>query len=103
MRTIAAVVFDGFETLDMFGPLEMFGMLPEEFEIVMVGENEGLVKCSTGQGVAVDRTFAEGTEYDMVLVPGGRGTRTQVENAAMLGWLRDSSARAESAHTVSAL
>ena len=95
MRTLAAVVFDGFETLDMFGPLEFFGMLDEEFEITMVGEKSGLVTCSSGQKISVDQTFSESSSYDLVLVPGGGGTRVQVENEALLTWLRDASESAE--------
>ncbi len=95
MRTLAAVVFDGFETLDMFGPLEFFGMLNEEFEISMVGENSGLVTCSSGQRISVDRTLTESSTYDLLLVPGGSGTRVQVENNVLLNWLKDASANAE--------
>ena len=95
MKTLAAVVFDGFETLDMFGPLEFYGMLDEQFEISMVGEKSGLVTCSSGQKIAVDRTFAESSSYDLLLVPGGRGTRAEVENEVLLQWLRDASGTAE--------
>lgn len=95
MRTLAAVVFDGFETLDMFGPLEFFGMLKEEFQITTVGEKPGLVTNSSGQKIAVDRTFSESSAYDLVLVPGGGGTRVEVENDALLSWLREASANAE--------
>ena len=95
MRTVAAVVFDGFETLDMFGPLEFYGMLDEQFEISMVGEKNGLVTCSSGQRIAVDRTFADTSSYDVMLVPGGSGTRAEVENEVMLSWLRDASGHAE--------
>ncbi|MEM7425101.1 MAG: DJ-1/PfpI family protein [Pseudomonadota bacterium] len=95
MRTLAAVLFDGFETLDMFGPLEFYGMLPEEFEVTTVAETAGHARCSSGQNVAIDRTFADGADYDLVLVPGGSGTRKQVENPAMLDWLRSASADAE--------
>ena len=48
MRTIAALIFPRFELLDMFGPLEMFGMMREDFAIGMVawdpfGKVHGLV------------------------------------------------------------
>ena len=41
MRRIGALIFPGFELLDMFGPLQMFGLLKDEFEICMVAEVQG--------------------------------------------------------------
>ncbi len=43
MRRIGALIFPGFELLDMFGPLQMFGLLKDKFEICMVAE----VDCAT--------------------------------------------------------
>jgi len=37
--SLAVVLFEGFELLDVFGPLEMFGLLPEQFEIFLVAES----------------------------------------------------------------
>jgi hypothetical protein len=36
-RTITTVLFDGFEPLDVFGPLELFGHLPDQFRLVLAG------------------------------------------------------------------
>ena len=41
MRSIAALVFPGFETLDLFGPIEMFGLLQDDFSISVVAEQPG--------------------------------------------------------------
>ena len=41
MRTIGALIFPGFELLDVFGPMEMFGLLDKEFHIDLVAENAG--------------------------------------------------------------
>ncbi len=95
MRSIAALVFPGFETLDLFGPIEMFGMLPEEFKISIVAEQDGEIASTHGQRVAVDHTFEQAEAFDMLLIPGGPGTRTQINNPAMLDWLRTSAANAE--------
>jgi hypothetical protein len=40
------VVFDGFQLLDTFGPLEMFGGLREKVSIFMIGERSGTVKSA---------------------------------------------------------
>lgn len=74
------VVFDGFQLLDTFGPLEMFGALKDKVDILMIGERSGIVKSSAGPAVVVDRTFDEITTLDMLLIPGGMGTRREVNN-----------------------
>ena len=46
--SIGVVLFDEFELLDVFGPLEMYGMVPESFEICMVAENPGEIASRQG-------------------------------------------------------
>jgi transcriptional regulator GlxA family with amidase domain len=95
MRTIAALVFPGFETLDLFGPIEMFGMLPEEFSMSIVAEQEDEVASTHGQRVCVDHSFAAAEPFDMLLIPGGPGARTQIDNPALMDWLKTKAAPAE--------
>lgn len=95
MRTLAALVFPEFQTLDYFGPIEFFGALPGEFEIVVVAETPGYVTSRNGQRIAVDYTLDERDDYDMVLVPGGPGTPVENENPAIRRWLRQVSENAE--------
>ncbi|MBE1283637.1 MAG: DJ-1/PfpI family protein [Rhodobacteraceae bacterium] len=95
MRRIAAILFDGFEMLDMFGPLQMFGMLSDDFQIVTVAEAAGPVRASRGPEVVAERSFADGAAYELLLVPGGFGTRDQIENPVLLDWLCQASAQAE--------
>jgi len=57
MRSLGALVFPYFETLDSFGSLELFGWLPEEFEMTLVGERAGCVTCRSGQRVVFDCTL----------------------------------------------
>lgn len=95
MRTIGAVIFEGFEMLDYFGPLQMFKNFPEDFRILAVAETPAPVRCSGGPEVVPDRCFADGAEYDLLLVPGGMGTRAEAGNAAMLSWLSQAAGNAE--------
>ena len=95
MRTIGALIFPGFELLDMFGPLEMFGRLSEQFEIKMVAETSGSVASAQGPKTVVDRLISEGDRYDLLLVPGGPGTRTEVNNPELLAWLTEASSHTE--------
>lgn len=82
-------MFPGFETLDIFGPLEMFGHLSNEFQIFTVAETIDLVKCQSGKHIAVNRGFLDSIEYDILLVPGGPGVPVEEENPAINKWLID--------------
>ncbi len=88
-RIVGALVFEGFELLDLYGPLEMFGIAGEEFELRIVAETAGAVASKQGPRAAVDDLFADGRRYDLLLVPGGMGTRREVDNAALTGWIAD--------------
>lgn len=82
--TLGMVVFEGFQLLDTFGPLEMFGSLRDKVQIVMIGENAGPVKSSAGPAVVVDYAFADAPKLDIVMIPGGGGTRREVNNPAFV-------------------
>jgi transcriptional regulator GlxA family with amidase domain len=99
-RTLGVVLFPGFETLDVFGPVEMFGSLPGAVEIRMVAERPGVVPSAQGVAVHVDHVFADCPRLDLLLVPGGFGTRAEADNTALIGWLTERAAAAERAMTV---
>lgn len=94
MKTLAALVFPGFQTLDLFGPLEMFGELHEEIDITIVAETPGPIKGRHGPRLVVDRLLSDGTDYDYIFVPGGPGTPVEEESDATNTWLREASAKA---------
>ena len=54
MRSLATLLFPDFELLDVYGPLEMFGMLKDEFEICMVAETADPVGGRSGPRTAID-------------------------------------------------
>jgi putative intracellular protease/amidase len=95
VRSIAVVLFHEFELLDVFGPLEMFGMVPENFDICMVAEGVGEVASRQGPKSIAEHCFSEQRQYDILLVPGGKGTRKEVDNQRLLDWIRDQSTAAE--------
>lgn len=95
MRKVGAVFFDGFELLDIFGPLEMFGVLSDHFALTSVAEREGAVISAQKSRAHMDQTFASAPQFDVLLVPGGIGTRAQVKNPVMLDFLRGQAASAE--------
>lgn len=94
-RTVGIVLFPDFEMLDAMGPVEMLGMHPDDFEIVNVAEQRGEVASVQGPKSVVDFTFTDEKHYDILLVPGGQGTRREVANPVIIDWLRDKSSGAE--------
>jgi len=86
---IGIVLFDGFELLDVFGPVELFDQLPEHFELDMIGPLSGPVASAQKTEVVATVAYDQAPECDIVLVPGGIGTRRLVEDGAFLAWLRE--------------
>lgn len=95
MRTLAAVLFPDFEMLDLYGPLEMFSIFRDDFEIRTVALETGPVKSSGGPSTVADDAMGEGRQYDILLVPGGHGTRTVCNNTNYQNWLKSQSEAAE--------
>lgn len=86
---LSVVLFDGFELLDVCGPLEMFSQLTDRFSIELVGPDAGPVKSSKGSAMIADRSYAQALAPDIVLVPGGIGTRRLVKDRTFLAWLSE--------------
>jgi transcriptional regulator GlxA family with amidase domain len=85
---VSAVLFEGFELLDFFGPLEMFGLLEDAAKITVVAEKIGAVKSSSGPRGMPDATMAGSGRFDLLLVPGGIGTRKEMANPQFLAELK---------------
>ena len=101
-RTLGVVLFEGFELLDVFGPCEAYGIsdLGGAFRLATVAAKAGPVASAQGPKAVAEFGFDDCPALDLLLVPGGIGTRREVDNAAMLAWLR---ARAEQAELVTSV
>ena len=95
MRTLGAVLYPGFELLDLYGPLEMFGSLEKEIRVVTVAEQKGPVASTPGVETVARHDFADCPPLDLILLPGGFGTIRELGNAALLDFLRKRAASAE--------
>ncbi|NKC01688.1 MAG: DJ-1/PfpI family protein [Pseudomonadales bacterium] len=89
---VGILLFDDFELLDVFGPAQIFGVMSRLYAVEMVGLEAGTVRSAQGPRVAIDRTIAAPNDLDIVLVPGGNGTRREADNETILDWLRTVSA-----------
>lgn len=100
IKLLGVVLFPEFELLDVFGPVEMFGNLKGMLDVTMVAEKRGPVVSAQGPSVVADHGFDDCPPLDLILVPGGMGTRAEIDNPVMLKWLRRRVAEAETAMTV---
>ena len=90
-RHVGIVLFPVFEELDAIGPYEVFGTLSEldaDWRVVTVAESGGAVTGAHGLKVTADHSFEDCPPLDVVLVPGGFGTRQEMTNPRMLEFLR---------------
>lgn len=85
---LAAILYEGFELLDLFGPLEMFGNLKPHVQTLLVAERAGPVGSFQGPSALADYGFKDCPGLDLILLPGGFGTLRELNNPAMLDFLR---------------
>jgi transcriptional regulator GlxA family with amidase domain len=98
MTTYGLLIFDGAEELDFAGPWEVFtvsAMLRDQGDTaVLVAERPGAVRCAKGMQVLPGCILSDHPALDVLLVPGGMGTRREVSNPALIEWITKVSAGA---------
>jgi len=87
--TLGAILYEGFELLDLYGPLEMFGNLKPQVEIVTVAEKAGPVSSFQGPQTVADFDYQNCPHLDLILLPGGFGTIDELGNQAILSFLKE--------------
>jgi transcriptional regulator GlxA family with amidase domain len=95
--TVGILIFDQVEVLDVAGPFEVFSTtrLNEErrreesspFKVILVSEKPGQVLAIGGLRLTPDATFNNCPDLDLLMVPGGLGTRKEVNNNTLLKWI----------------
>ncbi len=99
-RNVAILVFDEAEVLDVCGPYEVFSVTGRRhdlnpFEVHLVAERPGPVVLRNGFSVNPHHTLENCPPPDILIVPGGHGTRREMQNPTLLAWIRQQAARAE--------
>jgi putative intracellular protease/amidase len=85
---IAIPIFDGLTALDAVGPYEVLSRLPGA-EVRFLAATAGPVRTETGMlALVADATLNQCVDPEVVVVPGGRGTRDLMNDEQILGWLR---------------
>jgi transcriptional regulator GlxA family with amidase domain len=87
------LIFPGLEELDLIGPWEMIGLWGKFFNgpnpCLMIGEKPSPVVCAKGLSIHPDVDFSQCPPLDYLLVPGGQGTRTEVDNESLIQFVAE--------------
>jgi len=99
-RTVAILLFDEIEVLDFAGPFEVFAVTDELsdhqlFRVVTVAPEQRAIRARNGLSVNPDHALADCPRPDILIVPGGFGTRALLNNQPVLDWIKASNATAE--------
>lgn len=91
-KTIGIVLFPDFEDLDAIGPKEALTMMAKgsggEWDVVLISEDGEPVTSFLGTRFMVDHSYESCPPLDVVLIPGGFGTRTQIDNPKHIGFVK---------------
>src|ERR1044072_7877204 len=98
-KRVGILVFPDVEVLDFCGPFEVFSVtrLNEElrredvspFEGLVVAEKPGTIVPTGALSVPPDHPIDPGPPLDILVVPGGWGTRAEAKNARLLAWIKE--------------
>jgi transcriptional regulator GlxA family with amidase domain len=98
-RLVGIVVFPEVEVLDFCGPFEVFSVtrLDEDrrkldtspYEVLIIAEHPGVVVATGGLKVVADHTFDDCPPLELLVVPGGWGTRREMLNDRLIAWLKE--------------
>jgi transcriptional regulator GlxA family with amidase domain len=83
---LGSLLYPVFELLDLFGPLEMFGNCPQ-LELCTVALSAGPVKSAQGVEAVADYALDDCPPLDLLLIPGGFGSREEISNQPLLDWI----------------
>src|SRR4249919_3255455 len=85
---VAIPLFPRFTALDAIGPYEVLQRIPS-IDVTFIGHERGEVRSENGMlGITIDATFEEMPDPDIVVFPGGVGTRTLVDDERVKAWVR---------------
>ncbi|HMB37244.1 MAG TPA: DJ-1/PfpI family protein [Methylomirabilota bacterium] len=96
-KRVGILIFPDVEVLDFCGPFEVFSVTrlneearreePSPFEVLLVAERMDTVVATGGLKVVPDVTIDRCPPLDILVVPGGWGTRTEVHNQRLIDWI----------------
>lgn len=92
-RQIGVLLFEGVEELDAVGPWEVLAYWTDHhpddgWGISCLSRDGGSVTCAKGLVISAHHAFADAPPFDLLLHPGGRGTRRLLRDSHHLDWVR---------------
>jgi transcriptional regulator GlxA family with amidase domain len=109
-KRVGILIFPDVEVLDFCGPFEVFSVTrldeerrrqePSPFEVLLVAERPDTVVATGGLRVIPDVTVESCPPLDILVVPGGWGTRTEIKNDRLLGWITERGQQVETLTSV---
>lgn len=99
-KSVAILIFDDVEILDFCGPYEVFGVTgrndnPKPFNVCTVAESKRPILARNQLSVNPDYNLEDCPQPDILLVPGGFGTRREMKNSVLIDWIAEISHKAE--------
>jgi transcriptional regulator GlxA family with amidase domain len=93
VTVIGVALFDGAEELDWAGPWEVLAAWAQQWpddgvRVFTLARESGTVTCAKGLRVVPDETWETAPALDVLVYPGGRGTRRELQDEAVLDWVR---------------
>jgi putative intracellular protease/amidase len=86
---IAILLFEDFETLDVFGPVEIFGRIKDQYVINFYSESGGLVTNNHGVAIQTEKLEIIKNDVGIFLIPGGYGNRREVNNLQLIDKIKE--------------
>ena len=109
-KPVGIVIFPDVEVLDFCGPYEVFSVTrlhddrrreePSPFEVFLVADNPEPVRATGGLRVVPDVTLESCPPLDILVVPGGWGTRKEIGNERLVSWIAERARQVETLTSV---
>lgn len=94
LKTIGILLFENVEELDAVGPWEVLSLWTREhpedgFEVIMMADSLDPISCAKGMRLLPGVAIADAPPLEVLIYPGGRGTRAHLHDEARLDWVRE--------------
>ncbi|HTE11726.1 MAG TPA: DJ-1/PfpI family protein [Chitinophagaceae bacterium] len=97
---VGVLLFEDFETLDVFGPVEILGRLTDLYKVHFYSLQGGLINNMHGVSVQTEKLEEINNGTGIFLIPGGYGTRIELNNMALINAIRQTAAQSSYVLTV---
>jgi putative intracellular protease/amidase len=89
------ILFEEFETLDVFGPVEIFGCLPDIFKLNFISLNGKTMSSTQNVKVETNKYEKKNDENTITFIPGGMGTRKKINDKKLINFIKDIAVESE--------